>query len=180
MNERKNEEERKKQFKKLMKEIRRDPEKGLRRLYDAYAKIMQTTAQVICRSTDKANEVVNDVLVKIWKLAEKIEDIDNPEGWIYVITANTAKDSLRERNSFPLEEDIAASKDAIQEVLDRNSFYWMIQDLSEIEQAIMIHKFVSGCTFQEIAEVLEKPMTTVTSTYYRALDKIKKNVEGKL
>lgn len=180
MNERKNDDEKKKQFEKLMKEIRRDPEKGLRRLYDAYAKIMQTTAQVICRSTDKANEVVNDVLVKIWKLAEKIEDIDNPEGWIYVITANTAKDSLRERNSFPLEEDIAASKDAIQEVLDRNSFYWMIQDLSEIEQAIMIHKFVSGCTFQEIAEVLEKPMTTVTSTYYRALDKIKKNVEGKL
>ena len=113
MNERKKEEDRKKQFEKLMKEIRRAPEKGLRRFYNAYAKIMQTTAQVICRSTDKANEVVNDVLVKIWKLAEKIDDIDNPEGWIYVITANTAKDSLRERNLFPLDENIAASKDEI-------------------------------------------------------------------
>lgn len=180
MNERKKEEDRKKQFEKLMKEIRRAPEKGLRRFYNAYAKIMQTTAQVICRSTDKANEVVNDVLVKIWKLAEKIDDIDNPEGWIYVITANTAKDSLRERNLFPLDENIAASKDEIQEVLDRNSFYWMIQDLSEIEQAIMIHKFVSGCTFQEIAATLDKPITTITSIYYRALEKIKKKVEGEL
>ena len=73
MNERQSEEERRKQFKKLMKGIRRDPEKGLRRFYEVYAKIIQTTAQVICRSADKAKEVVNDVLVKIWKLAENSE-----------------------------------------------------------------------------------------------------------
>lgn len=180
MNERQNEEERKKQFKKLMKGIRRDPEKGLRRFYEVYAKIIQTTAQVICRSTDKANEVVNDVLVKIWKLAEKSEDIENPEGWVYIITVNTAKDAMRERYVFPLDENIVADKDKIQEVLDKDSFYWMIKDLSEIEQTIMIHKFVSQYTFQEIADELDKPLTTVTSIYYRALDKIKKAVEGKV
>ena len=180
MNERQNEEERKKQFRKLMKEIRRDPEKGLRRFYEVYAKIIHTTAQVICRSSDKVNEVVNDVLVKIWKLAETIGDVDNPEGWVYVITANTAKDSLRERNLFPLDENVVASEDQIQEVLDKHSFYWMIKDLSEIEQTVMIHKFVSLYTFQEIADELEKPLTTITSIYYRALEKIKKNVEGKI
>jgi len=106
MNEKQNEEDRKKQFKKLMREIRRDPEKGLRRFYEAYAKIILTTAQVICRSKDKADEVVNDVLVKIWKLSGTVQEIDNPEGWIYIITANTAKDSLRERNLFSLDENI--------------------------------------------------------------------------
>lgn len=180
MNERQSDEKRKKQFKKLMKAIKRDPEKGLRQFYEKYARIIQTTAQVICRSTDKANEVVNDVLVKIWKLARTIGEIDNPEGWIYVITANTAKDSLRERNLFPLNENIVASVDELQRVLDRHSFYWMIKDLSEIEQTIMIHKFVSQYTFQEIADELGKPLTTITSIYYRALEKMKKNTEGKI
>lgn len=180
MNERQSEEERRKQFRKQMKEIRRDPEKGLRRFYEVYAKIIQTTAQAICRSSDKVNEVVNDVLVKIWKLAETIGDVDNPEGWVYVITANTAKDSLRKRNLFPLDENIVANEDQIQEVLDQHSFNWMIKDLSEIEQIVMIHKFVSVYTFQEIAKELEKPLTTITSIYYRALEKIKKNVEGKI
>ncbi len=180
MNKRQNKEERKKQFKKLMKEIRRDPEKGLRRFYEGYAKIIQTTAQVICRSTDKANEVLNDVLVKIWKLAENSEDIDNPEGWVYIITVNTAKDAMRERYVFPLDENIVSDEDKIQQVLDEYSFYWMIKDLSEIEQTIMIHKFVSRNTFQEIADELGNPLTTITSIYYRALEKIKKNVEGKI
>lgn len=177
MNEKQNEEDRKKQFKKLMREIRRDPEKGLRRFYEAYAKIILTTAQVICRSKDKADEVVNDVLVKIWKLSGTVQEIDNPEGWIYIITANTAKDSLRERNLFSLDENIVAGEDEIEELLDRDSFYWMIKDLSEIEKTIMIHKFVSLYTFQEIAYELDKPLTTVTSIYYRALEKIKKKLE---
>lgn len=180
MNERQSCEKRKKQFKKLMKVIKREPEKGLRQFYETYARIIHITAQVICRSTDKANEVVNDVLVKIWKLAQNSEDIDNPEGWIYIITANIAKDAMRERYVFPLEENMEADEDKIQEVLDRDSFYWMIKDLSEIEQTIMIHKFVLQYTFQEIADELDKPLTTVTSIYYRALDKIKKAVEGKI
>lgn len=175
-----NREDKKEEFNKLMKAIRRDPEKGLSRFYEAYAKIITTTAKVICRSTDKTNEVVNDVLVKIWKLAEMVGDVDNPEGWVYIITANTAKDAMRERYVLPLDENIVSDDDQIQEIIDRHSFYWMIKDLSEIEQTVMIHKFVSLYTFQEIADELEKPLTTITSIYYRALEKIKKNVEGKI
>ncbi len=87
---------------------------------------------------------------------------------------------MRERYVFPLDENIVADEDKIQEVLDKDSFYWMIKDLSEIEQTIMIHKFVSQHTFQEIADELGKPLTTITSIYYRALDKIRKAVEGKI
>ena len=172
--------DKKKEFNKLMKAIRRNPEKGLRRFYEVYAKIITTTAKVICRSTDKTNEVVNDVLVKIWKLAETVGEVDNPEGWVYIITANTAKDAMRERYVLPLDENIVSDDDQIQEIIDRHSFCWMIKDLSEMEQTVMIHKFVSLYTFQEIADGLEKPLTTITSIYYRALEKIKKNVEGKI
>ena len=177
MKERATNEERKKLFKRIIKEIRRDPEKGLRCFYDTYGKIIQITAQTICSSSDKANEVVNDVLVKIWKTAEIIVDIDNPEGWIYVITANTAKDSLRQRKLFPLNEDIAVDDSEVQEVIDRDSFNWIINDLSETEQMIMINKFASESTFQEIADELNKPLTTVTSIYYRALENVKKKLQ---
>ena len=180
MHERQDGENRKKQFKKLMKGIRRAPEKGLSQFYETYGKIIQTTAQVICRSTDKANEVVNDVLVKIWKLAQNDVKINNPEGWIYIITANTAKDAIRERYIFSLDTNVADSEDKIQEIIDKESFYWMIQDVSEIEQTILIHKFVLRYTFQEIADEMEKPLTTVTSIYYRALEKIKQRMEEKI
>ena len=179
MNAGRSDDKRKKQFKKIIKMIRRNPEEGVRQFYDAYARILQTTAQVICRSTDKANEVVNDVLVKIWKLAQHTENIDNPEGWIYMITVNTAKDAMRERHSLSLEENIRADNDDIQEILDKESFYWMIKDVSEMEQTIMIYRFVLQYTFQEIADELDKPLTSITSIYYRILKKIKQKLEEK-
>ena len=177
MKQRLTEEERKKLFKKIMKEIRRNREKGMRLFYETYAKIIIITARTICSSSDKAEEVVDDVLVKICNLSKTVEEVDNPEGWIYVITANTAKDSLRQRKLFPLSEDVAVDDRELQEVIDRASFNWAIKDLSEIEQRIMIHKFVCKSTFQDIADELDKPLTTVTAIYYRALEKVKKKVK---
>ena len=169
-----NQDKKKKQFNKLMKLIRCNPEKGLRQFYESYSKILIVTARVVCRSADKANEVVNDVLVKIWKLASTVGEVDNPEGWIYIVTLNTAKDALRKRYDLPISENIVTPEDKIQEIIDKNSFDWLIKDLSEDEKEIMIKKFVLLYRFQEIADEMGKPLTTITSIYYRALEKIKK------
>ena len=74
---------------------------------------------------------------------------------------------------------ILFKEDKIQEVVDNNSFYWMIQDLPEDEQKIIILKFVSRYTFNEIASEMNKPPGTVTSVYYRALGKIRTKLENK-
>lgn len=167
------------QFNKIIKAIRRNAEKGLHQFYDAYAKIIVITARAICGSSYKVDEVVNNVLIKIWKLADRVEKIDNPEGWIYTITANAAKDALRERCILPLNEDIVSGEDEEREIIDKYAFNWMIQDLSQIEQTVMIHKFVLMYTFQEISDDTEKPLTTITSIYYRALEKIKNKINKK-
>ena len=51
-----------KDFNKIIKEIRIDPQKGLRLFYEKYGDLMQTTALSVCRSPSKADEVVNGVL----------------------------------------------------------------------------------------------------------------------
>ena len=167
------------QFQELMAIIRRDPQKGLHLFYEEYGKIVQTTAQVICRSSDKVGEVIDDVFVKVWEYAKAGGKADNPEGWVYIVTANTAKLAMHDRQVLPLDENIAVAKDLIQEVIDEQSFYWMLEDLSEDEQIVMIHKFIARDTFQEIAEEFNKPLTTITSVYYRAFGKIKKKLEEK-
>ncbi len=167
-----------KQFKKLMREIQRNPEEGLRKFYETYARIIQATAQSVCHSKDKINEVVDDVLVKIWKLAPTVGEIKNPEGWIYIITLNTAKDTIKEPYVFPLEENILSGRDGVQELIDKDSFEWLIKNLSPQEQTVIIQKFILSYTFQEIANELGKPLTTVCSIYYRSLEKIKKEIEN--
>lgn len=180
MREKKEKETEEKQFLRLMEIIRRDPEKGLRLFYEAYGKIVQTTAQVICRcSSDKVEEVIDDVFVKIWEYSKSGGQVDNPGGWIYTVTANAARQATRAQYVLPLEEEFATTEDLMEEVIDKQSFYWMLEGLSEVEQAVMIYKFVARDTFQEIAEKFGKPLTTITSVYYRSFDKIKKKLEEK-
>ena len=49
----------------------------------------------------------------------------------------------------------------------------------EIEQEIIICKFVLNDTFQDIADMMHKPLATITSIYYRALSKIKNDFQEK-
>lgn len=166
-----------KDFNKIIKEIRIDPQKGLRLFYEKYGDLIQTTALSVCRSPSKADEVVNAVLVKVWKKSVTVKDIQNPEGWIYIITVNTAKDALKEKQFLPLNDYITDRQDGIEEMIAKDSFYFYIKDLSETEKDIVTNKILGGATFVEIAEETGKSASAVTSIYYRALDKIKEKIE---
>ena len=167
----------KKEFFALLRRIRKDPQGGLKEFYEKYGKLIKYTARLFCRTDVLVDEIVNDVLMKIWRSSDTFGEIDNPEGWLYVVTANRAKSSLREQRYVPLEEEIADERDGIQEFIDMDSFYFMIGELSEIEQQIIINKCVFKYTFEDIGEMLNKSTSTVSSIFYRSLDKIKEKLE---
>lgn len=167
----------KKEFRKLIKEIRENPNVGLEKFYNTYGKIMQITARTICRSLEQADAVINVVLVKVWQLAQENVNIDNPEGWVYIITANTAKDTLKEKTFLPLYDTIADERDEISKLISEDAFYSMISILTEEEQTLMIEKFIEKLTFREIAEEKGKNINAISAVYYRALEKVKKFLE---
>ena len=176
MNKRENQEQRQQDFVKIIKKIIDNAKIGLKEFYEKYGRLIQITAQSFCEK-DTANEVVNDVLVKVWKNARKIKNIENPEGWIYTITVNTAKSTFKRKSTFSLNENMISDKNIINDVIEQDVFDALIKNCTEIERNIMIHKFVSKYTFQEIAEETKRPLSTVTSIYYRALKKIEKEMQ---
>ena len=149
---------------------------GLEEFYKKYGRLIQITAKTFCEE-DTAHEVMNDVLVKVWKNARKIKNIENPEGWIYIITVNTIKSAFKKKQNFLLNEDILSDKNIINDVIEQDAFFTLIKNCTETERYIMIHKFISKCTFQEIAEELQMPLSTITTTYYRALKKLEKEIQ---
>jgi len=73
-------------------------EKGIRRLYfiardgyalkefyDYYSDMIFLTAKSVCHTIEKADDVVNRVLVKIWHKAAELVDRDINESWLYVV-----------------------------------------------------------------------------------------------
>ena len=160
-----------KYFNRLIGKIAVKDEKALEALYDIYGKLIYVTAMTVTKSTFKADEIVDDVLVKIWKNADKLPKIKNPEVWLYSITVNCAKDKIKCEKQyvelFDLQEDGSVGD------YPEDDFYNKISTLDETEQEIMILKFVDDLTFKKIAKAMGKPLSTITSVYYRALEKLK-------
>ena len=160
-----------KYFNRLIGKIAIKNKKALEALYDIYGKLIYVTAMTVTKSTFKADEIVDDVLVKIWKNADKLPKIKNPEGWLYSITVNCAKDKIKCEKQyvelFDLQEDGSVGD------YPEDDFYNKISTLDETEQEIMILKFVDDLTFKKIAKAMGKPLSTITSVYYRALEKLK-------
>lgn len=160
-----------KYFNRLIGKIAVKDEKALEALYDIYGKLIYVTAMTVTKSTFKADEIVDDVLVKIWKNADKLPKIKNPEGWLYSMTVNCAKDKIKCEKQyvelFDLQEDGSVGD------YPEDDFYNKISTLDETEQEIMILKFVDDLTFKKIAKAMGKPLSTITSVYYRALEKLK-------
>ena len=160
------------EFNLLLRGIGRRKKHALETFYSFYGKMIYSVALSVCRSSATADEIVDDVLVKIWKLAPDLSaQIENPEGWLYTITANTAKNKLTERE-LPLEGD-RPSPDPFDGILEQDAFFRRIGILDETDRAIMIYRFVHDMQFAEIAAAMDLPLGTLTSRYYRALEKLK-------
>lgn len=164
-------------FYKLMKKIHNNPEAGLRDFYEEYSKFLYGLAKLFHKSSLTSDEIVQEVVIKIWKAADNPKLIENPKGWIYTITVNSAKSMLRRRYDKPLDESMVAQKDEIEDFIETDAFHSMIRNLSLKEQEIITQKILACATFEEIAEVMSIPSASVASTYYRSLEKIKKDLE---
>lgn len=164
-------------FNELIRKIKKDAQTGLNEFYNIYGKLIYRVALNICKSHDIADEILNTVLLNVWKASQGELAIKNPKGWIYIITVNKAKDYLKREQSIPLNESISADKDNIQKLLDEDAFESQISCLSEYEKSIMIRRFVCQETFKEMSETDGKPLSTITTIYYRCLEKIEINLQ---
>ncbi|MBR2498750.1 MAG: sigma-70 family RNA polymerase sigma factor [Clostridia bacterium] len=163
----------KQKFNKILRLIRKDAQKGLECFYEEYGRMIYLTAKNTGCSDEKANVVVNTVLIKIWRKAKELSEISNPKAWICTVTKNCARDELSEVWQLELKEEICATDDDFHKVIDKNGFEYLISPLKEIERELFILKFMGGYTFQDIANSFGKPLPTITTIYYRALEKIK-------
>lgn len=163
----------KKQFNKLLDKIFLEEKDAFEEFYNVYGKFIKVKANTILKNDCLADEVVNDVLVKVWKASATKRDIENPPGWVYTITVNCAKDKLKAEKTYYDIYDIPYDDENIDKVISDDTFYTQLEGLNETEKDILILKIIQKLPFKVIGKIKEMPCSTVSSLYYRALNKIK-------
>jgi RNA polymerase sigma-70 factor (ECF subfamily) len=87
---------------------------------------------------------------------------------------NCCKDSYKKRKTYENLDNISDTAISDFNVEDYR-FYDIVRNLVLIEKKIMTLHYYNELTFEEISKVLAKPLSTVKSRHYRALQKLKKD-----
>lgn len=144
----------------------------------------------------EAEDLTQETFMKMWKALSRFDTEKNFKTWIFAIARNTAIDYLRkkkpvlfsrlnsenEEGETRFEDNLADDAMLADEVFDRKQSASVLekamQTLSLDERVIIILHESDEMTFEEIADVMSKPMNTIKSRYRRALQKLRGIIEG--
>jgi RNA polymerase sigma-70 factor (ECF subfamily) len=158
-------------------------EKEFRQVYTLFYKRLYHFAFAMVRTRESAEEIVEDVFVRIWQQREGVPAIRNLRVYLYTATKNSALNYLsqkaRQNITEPfdhLDVDLDASAGTPEQMLINAEIYRKIQSAVEAlpPRCKMIFKLVreDGLKYREIAEILNISVNTIDAQMAIAIKKI--------
>jgi len=156
--------------------IRENNELEFNTLCRDYKSLIYGVAFSILKNKEDSEEVVQSVFMKIYELEKDKLPIKNEANWMYSLTKNQTISFLRKKKEY-IDMDtlyeIKDENDDMEKTLDRVDFNKLISKLDDKEREIISLKIISNLSFNEIANILDEPASTIKWRYYKAVHTIK-------
>ncbi|HBM46217.1 MAG: RNA polymerase, sigma-24 subunit, ECF subfamily [Parcubacteria group bacterium GW2011_GWF2_38_76] len=165
-------------------------ESALELLIGRYLKPIYSFAYRLVGNSQDAEDISQEVFLKVWKNLKKYNDTKSFKTWIFTITKNTAYDFLRKKKEIVFSdfenddgennlEDSPVSLEILPELAlikgeDVAILEEAIKKLPPDYRTVLFLKETGELTFEEIGEIINKPMNTVKSHYRRAILSLRK------
>ena len=171
------------QVKELQRKIAEGDETAFTQLYLHFGKKLIQFAVSLVRSREIAEELVEDVFVKLWANRHQVPEIENLTVYLYVATKNRSLNAL----SRKAHELVSAPFDYLDTTMDKfaaNPYDLMItaEMMGRMQQAIetlpprckLIFKLIreDGLKYKEVAEILNISVNTIDVQMAIAVKKI--------
>lgn len=154
-------------------------------VYHAYFAPLCYFSQQILGSREEAEDLVENVFIKLWETNKLFKATDNKAVFLYSCVKNAAIDLLRKnRTKDKAFEKVASlsseiTPDFLSQVITTEVWaevYRAIENLPSQCRKVITMSYLDGKSNQEIAEELELTDKTVRNTKVRALQTLKRNL----
>lgn len=128
------------------------------------------------KNEQDALDVVQEAIVKAIGKSDQITERAFIKSWFIRILINCAIDHTKRMKHVEISEEIATNVDAseIEALIDLRA---AMATLEPEHKTILELRYFEDLPLQEIAEVVKQPLSTVKSTLYRTLKKLKLKLE---
>lgn len=151
-------------------------------LYKKCAPAVYAYALSILRSRADAEDAMQDTFLKIRSAAHLYKAQGKPLAWIFTITRNICLMMYRKRAhnvALPEEDNVQdPGFDQIENTEDRLTLETAFTVLPEDTCRIIMLHAVGGLKHREIAGLMNMPLPTVLSKYFRGIKKLRSELEG--
>src|SRR3989344_8818925 len=176
----------------LISSYKKGDEKSFEILVGRYMNAIYGFVYKYVNSQAVAEDITQEVFLKVWRNAKKVDKNKNFKSWLYTIAKNTALDHLKKKKSIPFSQfetaegkniliDILADKALLPDKASqlselKNTFMAAIKKLSKKYSTVLSLYYYQYLNFREIAEVLQEPINTIKSRHRRGLILLKELV----
>lgn len=161
-----------------------DKPQSQRLLYDKYCRLVMGMALRYTQNISDAEDVTQDVFVKIFMNIHTLRDENTLTTWIKTITTHTSLDFLKARNKNLITTSI---DDITNEIKDNNKTYdgipteqllKFVQELPDGYRTVFNLHAIDGYKHEEIAQMLACSESNVRSQYLRARKLLREKIEN--
>lgn len=155
------------------------------------AKLMRYVQRIISFTNEEAEDVVQETFIKTYENLNEFDTSLKFSSWIYRIAHNEAVNALRKSSRFPslprtdeadiIMESLAGQFDLEEEMhrkMENESVRVALNGLDEKYREVLVLKFLEDKSYEEISDILKKPVGTVGTLINRAKQKLREKIEN--
>ncbi|MCX6736293.1 MAG: sigma-70 family RNA polymerase sigma factor [Candidatus Parcubacteria bacterium] len=138
---------------------------------------------------EEADDIAQETFFKIWKNLKKFRPEENFKTWMFSIARNTTIDHMRKKRDITFsnfenadgenffEETLTDTEPLADEIFARaekeKHLEKFLAELPPLYREVLILHYQNNFTFEEIGQILKKPIHTVKSQHRRALEQLR-------
>lgn len=160
----------------LITRARRGDVEGFNLLVSRWEKRVYNYLLRLTGGSEDAMDLCQDVFLKAWQNIRKLDDPARFGPWLFRIAHNDAYSLFRKRRPETAQEDVNFADREIAHTVSPEVSLAVAAALGRLtpeQREAVVLKVYQGWKFDEMAEILEIPVSTIKSRLYTALDLLK-------
>lgn len=145
-----------------------------KKLVEQYDKYYRVAYSYVHNEAD-ALDIVQETAYKAILKSESVKSEDYVDTWIYRIVINTAIDFVRSRQKESLE--VYEEDTGVYDKYEEYDLKQAMERLNPEDKSVVVLKYFEELKLDEIAEITNENVSTVKSRLYRALKKLRVQLE---